>query len=205
MNFLKAFGIIAFWIFLSFIWVSLGQAKERECIHYGSVETWIKPYPVLNEWYKFYVDKNACESHEADFFKILASSEPLATKLNQAKVKFDQFYVPLSNLMQINWESIKDGKFQNIQSDLSLIDINLHKALSSMNSADQDYFRSIVLFDLPSEFARANGPPGSGNVETMMLTRRLNTDKSAYAKRLPIPAKEITPPPYKKMYPYGLE
>lgn len=205
MSFLKAFGIIAFWIFVSFVWVSLGQAKERECLSYGSVETWMQPYPVLNEWYKFYVDKHACQLQGDDFFKILASSEPLATKLNQAKVKFDQFYIPLSNLVNINWDSIKDGKLQNIQSDLSLIDVNLKKALSNMKSADQDYFRSIVLFDLPSEFAAVGGPPGNMKVEELMLTRRLNTDRSAYAKYLPMPAKEVNQPPYKKIYPYGLD
>ncbi len=204
MSFLKAFGIITLWILISFFWVSLGQAAPKNCLSYGNAETWMKPYPVLSEWYRYYVDKHACETDEANFFKILASSEPLATKLNQVKVKFDQFYIPLSNLMDIQWGNVKDGKLQNIQSDLTLIDGNLEKVLSHMKAADQDYFRSIVLLDLPSEFASLNGPPIPIR-EEMMLTRRLNTDKSAYAKRLPIAVREVTPPPYKKIYPYGLE
>lgn len=154
MGFLKAFTIITLWILLSFFWVSIGQSKELDCLSYGEVVTWLKPHPVLNDWYHFYVGRHACEPSGEEFFKTLASSEPLSTKLNQAKVTFEQFYIPISNLISVNWERVREGKEQNIQSDLSLIDTSLKKALSKMSVADQDYFRAIVLLDLPSEFAK---------------------------------------------------
>jgi len=153
MGFLKAVTIVTLWILLSFFWVSMGQSAERNCLSYGDMETWLKPHLILNDWYQFYVIRHDCEPRGEAFFKTLASSEPLSTKLNQAKVTFDQFYVPISNLISINWESVKTGREQNIQSDLILIDHGIRKALSKMSSADQDYFRAIVLLDLPSEFA----------------------------------------------------
>ena len=141
-------------ILLSFFWVSMGQSKEMECKNYGEVESWLGPHVVLRDWYQFYVARHAClPQQEAEFFKALASSETLSTKLNQAKVTFDQFYIPIANLIDIDWKKVKEVKAQNIQSDLTLIDISLKKTLSKMSTLDQDYFRAVVLLDLPSEFA----------------------------------------------------
>lgn len=153
MGFLKAFTIVTLWILLSFFWVSLGQSKEVAAINSGEVESWIKPYPHLDDWYRFFKDRNADGATAAEFFKTLASSESLATKLNQARVTFDQFYVPVSHLMTQNWEKVEGANSQRIQTDLISIDHSLGKILSRMNAADQDYFRAMVLLDLPSEFA----------------------------------------------------
>lgn len=197
MKFLKAFSIITLWILLSFFWVSMGQSKEKGCMNYGDVETWLKPHPVLSDWYHFYSGQHVCNTSGDDFFKTLASSESLSTKLNQARVTFDQFYVPVSHLMNINWDQVKVGNMQSIESDLTQIDHSLGKTLKTMNPADQDYFRATVLLDLPSEFAKANVPQEEKNES--IVTRRLN-QKSSGDGTGRIFFKEVVSPPYQQTY-----
>lgn len=140
------------WVLLSFFWVSLGQSKEG-CPDYGQMESWVKPYPTLNSWFHFYVDRKNCEAEDGDFFRILASSEPLSIRLNQAGVMFDQFYVPIYDLLSVNWERVDGEETQKIQSNFSSIDHSLKKAMLQLNAADQDYFRAVVLLNLPTDFA----------------------------------------------------
>lgn len=159
MSFLKAITIITLWMILSFVWVSMGQSKAKGgCLDYGELENWVKSYPVVKDWYHFYVDQNSCEAKPEEFLKILSSSEPLSTKLNQVKVKFDQFYVPLAHLLNIKWGNVDEKELQNIQSDLTLIDNSLKRVLQPMSLADGDYLRAVILLGLPSEFAKINPP-----------------------------------------------
>ena len=90
-----------------------------------------------------------------EFLKTLAGSDQLSIRLNQAQVSFDQFYVPINNVISVNWEDIDQETSQKIQSDLSLIDHSLNKAMVHMNSADKDYFRAVVLLNMPTEFVEA--------------------------------------------------
>ena len=152
MWFLKAVTFITLWVLLSFFWVRVGQSQVRSCPNYGQIETWVKAYPTLKSWYHFYQNQQKCESNESDFFKTLASSEPLSIKLNEARVSFEQFYVPVYNALSVDWGKAGEEESQKIQSDLSSIDQSLKKAMGKMNTADQDYFRAMVLMNLPSEF-----------------------------------------------------
>lgn len=197
MGFLKTFSLVVLWVLLSFFWVSMGQTKERGCLNFGTMESWLKPHPVLNDWYRFYASRHSCIHDEADFFKALASSEPLSTKLNQARVTFDQFYVPVSHLIGIDWSRVEEESLQGIQSDLTLINHSLNKAMSKMNPADQDYFRSIVLLDLPSQFAGTKGIE-NGSQEAM-ISRRLNKGQVPL-KRIEVENREVVPPPYQRVY-----
>lgn len=171
MSFLKAITIITLWMILSFVWVSMGQSKAKECFNYGEAESWLTAYPVVEDWFHFYVGQNSCEVKTEEFFKTLASSEPLSTKLNQARVKFDQFYIPLSHLLEIRWGSVQEKEAQNIQSDLTSIDHSLRKVLQEMTLADRDFFRSIILLGIPSEFGQAL-PAAEG--KRIWLSRRIN-------------------------------
>ncbi|MDO8526062.1 MAG: hypothetical protein Q7T03_00070 [Deltaproteobacteria bacterium] len=197
MGFLKAFTLITLWILLSFFWVSMGQTKEKECLNYGNVESWLKPHPVVMDWYRFYASRHACIYDEADFFKALASSEQLSTKLNQARVTFDQFYVPVSHLIGVDWKMVRDGSAQGIQSDLTQINHSLDKTLSKMNSAEQDYFRSIVLLDLPTQFA---GMKGDATHQELMVSRRINKGSPGSLKKIEVDNREVVPPPYQPAY-----
>lgn len=152
MGVLKAVTFITLWVLLSFFWVGLGESKSP-CPNYGSIESWLKPYPTLNSWYRFYVDRQDCKAGDGEFLRVLASSEPLSIKLNQAEVLFDQFYVPIHDLLSINWEKVAGEETQKIQSDFSTIDHSLKKAMINMNAADQDYFRAVVLLSLSTDFA----------------------------------------------------
>lgn len=196
MIFLKAFSIVALWMILSFFWVSLGQSKNVDCFNYAEVESWLKEHPTVQEWFRYYIDKNGCAVTEGEFFKTLASSEPLSTKLNQAKVKFDQFYVPVSHLLEIDWESIADKESQNIQSDLTLIDHSLKAVLQKMTAVDQDYFRATVLLGLPSDYVERQK---KRNGMTEQVSRRINRE-AAEPKRLPIHFKDVAPTPHERAY-----
>lgn len=153
MGILKAVTVVMAWILLSFFWVSHGQSAEIRCSNYGQVDSWLEPYPVLRNWYHFYVDRQDCEANAEEFFKALASSEQLSIKLNEVRITFDQFYVPIYDVLEMtDWQKILQDDFQNIQSDLSLIDHSLRRAMGNMKAADQDYFRAVVLLDLPRDF-----------------------------------------------------
>lgn len=196
MIFLKAFTIVTLWMILSFFWVSLGQSKTVDCFNYTEVESWLKEHPTVEEWFRYYIDKNGCTAQEEEFFKTLAGSDALSTKLNQAKVKFDQFYVPVSHLLEVDWESVADKESQNIQSDLTLIDHSLKSVLQKMNPADQDYFRATVLLGLPSDYVKWQK---KRNGMTDTLSRRINRSP-AEPKRLPIHFKDVSSPPYERAY-----
>lgn len=152
MRFLKSAIIVVFWIALSFLWVGSGQSGDRDCLNPENIESWLNPHPVLKEWYQFYAERHSCPATQGDFFKTLASSETLSTKMNQSKVSFDQFYRPLYHLMSVDWDNGKEEKGQNIQSDLILLDQSLKKVLSNMSDDNRQYFQEMVLLDLPGEF-----------------------------------------------------
>lgn len=150
---LKFISIIAFWVAISFFWVSLGQSQSfAPCRGYQNVEIFLEGNQVLADWFHYYLAERKCEGDENDFFKVLATSETLSTKLNQARVKFHQFYVPLFNVTGLNWERIEVDKTLDIQSDLKSIENSLTSVLSNMNPADADYLRATVLLTLPSDF-----------------------------------------------------
>ena len=197
MGFLKAVTFITLWILLSFFWVSLGQGQAKNCPAYGQMESWLNANPLLKSWFHFFVDRQNCEIDEEAFFKALAASEPLSIKLNQAKVTFEQFYVPLYHLLAIvDWNEVSREEAQTVQSDLSLIDHSLRKALGKMNLADQDYFRAVVLLDLPSEFveeATSQEALGFG-----LLSRRLNLETDF--QRSQIDTQDVISPPYQRVF-----
>lgn len=197
MGFFKAVTLIALWILLSFFWVSLGQSQLKRCGSYGQLDGWLKPYPLLGSWYHFYVDRKECEANSGEFFKTLASSEQLSIKLNQAKVAFDQFYVPIYNMLSLDWKKVGPEDFQKIQSDLSTIDHSLKKAVFDMNAADRDYFRAVVLLDLPKEFVWNESRGFKANPAT--LSRRLNYGPEA-SRPSRIDSREIASPPIEKVY-----
>ncbi|MBI5299469.1 MAG: hypothetical protein HY877_04150 [Deltaproteobacteria bacterium] len=153
MRVIKPILIVALWVALSFIWVGVGQSADRVCTTTENIESWLTPHPVLKEWYQFYLNRHTCLTDKGDFFKTLASSETLSTKMNQARITFDQFYIPLYHLMSVDWDDgVKEEKGQNIQSDLILLDHSLKKVLSNMSNDNRQYFQEMVLLDLPGEF-----------------------------------------------------
>lgn len=191
MGFLKAITYIALWVLLSFVWVSLGQA--RSCPNYGAMGACLKPYPVLNSFYHFYVDRQDCVIDQEAFFKTLAASEQLSIKLNQVKVTFEQFYVPLYHLLSVEGCESSD---QKIQSDLSVMDHSLNKALKSMNAADQDYFRAVVLLDFHSEFVREEK---EDLLIRATLTKRLNSPTDDFSREQ-IDFQDVVSPPYERIF-----
>lgn len=194
MGFFKAITFITLWVLLSFFWVSLGQGQGR-CASYGEMEGWLKAHPELKSWLRFYVERQNCAVDEEAFLKTLAASEPLSIKLNQAKVTFEQFYVPLYHLLSVeNWEALGGESAQSIQSDLSLINHSLKKAMETMNLADQDYFRAVVLLDLPSEFGqKGTEANGSG-----LLSGRINRD--TLSRRPRMDTRDVVAPPYERVF-----
>jgi len=133
----------------------MGQSAEKHCTSYGQIDSWLKPYPTLESWYHFYSDRQQCDMSAEEFFKTLASSEPLSIKLNETRVSFEQFYVPIYSVLAVtDWKKIGDDDSQKIQSDLSSIDHSLKTAMGRMSDLDRDYFRSMVLFDLSSDFVQ---------------------------------------------------
>lgn len=197
MGFFKAILFITLWVLLSFFWVSMGQAEVRSCSNYGAVASWLKPCPVLKSWYQFYLERNACESDAEAFFKTLAASEALSIKLNQERVTFEQFYVPLYHLLSIgSWDRVLDqGEAQTVQSDLVLIDHSLKKSRGKMDAADWDYFRAVVLLDLPSEFVEEEQEV---LVQTT-LSKRLNPKEENFP-RLQIDSRDVASPPYERVF-----
>lgn len=195
MGFLKAITFITLWILLSFFWVSLGQGQAKRCPSYGEMESWIKPYPLLTDWYHFYMDRQDCLLNQEEFFKTLAASEALSIKLNQAEVTFEQFYVPLYHVLSIeNWGGLDKEEIQKIQSDLNLIDHSLKKAMGLMNAADQDYFKAVVLLDLPSEFVLEKSAKAGA-----VLSKRLNRPVENPARQQ-IDFRDIAQSPYQRVF-----
>ncbi len=192
MRLFKAVGFIALWVLLSFLSIRLGQAKE--CVADKRVEGWIHSYSTLNSWYHFYLNRQGCDMDISDLLKTLAGSEPLSIRLNQAKVSFDQFYVPISELLDVNWEGIDKEDDQKIQSNLSIINHSLNRAMGTMGEADKDYFRAVVLLNLPSEFVEA--PPVKNG--RAVISRRLNKETGRSPPR--IDPKDVTPPPYERVF-----
>ena len=148
---LRTYTIVALILIFSCFFVQVGFAKSL-CASQSETSTWFKPYPLLNEWYAFFAAQQECSADTRAFFNTLVNSDTLSTKLNQAHVSFDQFYAPLYHLLSRDWEEMKRTDSQDIQSDLSAIDHALKRAMSLMQSLDQDYFRSVVLLELPREF-----------------------------------------------------
>lgn len=197
MGLLKAVTFITLWILLSIFWVSLGQGQTNPCSSYGQMEDWLKSHSALKSWFHFFVDRKNCIIDEEAFFRALAASEPLSIKLNQAKVTFE-FYVSLYHVLSVpDWAQVEREEAQAIQSDLSLIDHSLKRAMGKMNLADQDYFRAVVLLDLPSEFVEEASPEealGHG-----LISSRLNQD--AEFQRVQIDTQDVVPAPYERAYP----
>lgn len=152
MSFLKAVTIITLWLVLSFFWVSMGQSQERQCSPNSNLENMLRPHPVLADWHRFCVKSKACEMDGKELFQILAGNETLSTKLNQARVKFEQFYIPISHLMALDWGCLSQEEIRDLQSDLTLINHSLGRVLSSMSTLDSDFLRATVLLDHPSDF-----------------------------------------------------
>lgn len=195
MGFFRAVTLITLWVLLAFFWVSLGQSQVKECPNYGEVENWLRPYPVLGSWYHFYVDHQACVVDEKAFLQTMAASESLSIKLNQAQVTFEQFYVPLYHLLAVdNWVRMDQDETQKIQSDFLLIDHSLAKTLKSMSSADQDYFRAVVLFDLPSEFVQEEAE----GLAPATLSERINREGDDLPR--PIDSRDVASPPYERTF-----
>lgn len=198
MSFLKAVTIITLWLVLSFFWVSMGQSQayEEEC-HRVNLESLIKPHPVLSDWYRFCRDRNVCDGSVKDLLRIISNSETLSTKLNQASVRFDQIYSPLSRLIDSNLECLAARDLQDVQSDLSLIDDSLHRVLTKISLADADYLRAVVVLSQASDFVRA---PSRDDGKAISVTRRLNRSKYHYKVDLPIHYKEIADIPYTDVF-----
>lgn len=197
MGLLKAITFITLWILLSFFWFKVGQGQAKDCASYGQMESWLNPHPVLKNWFHFYVARQNCEINEEAFFKALAASEPLSIKLNQVRVTFEQFYVPLYHILSVaDWQEIGQEETQKIQSDLSLIDHSLERAMKKMNLANQDYFRAVVLLDLPSEFVEETISQEA--LSSGLLSRRLNRETGS--QQLQIDTQDVVPAPYQRTY-----
>lgn len=192
---LKSVALAAFFLSLALLWAPLGHAgntaaKDQGCRHGGAVEEWLESHATLKDWAQFYFDQHQCHSTVDEFLKALAASEPLSTKLNQERVTFEQFYVPLAHLMKVNWNGVRGEEMPDVQSNLMLIDVSLKKVLVKMNDADADYFKSMVLSESGSDFVRRD----KSNIDETYLARRINFQPAA--SRHPMHYRDVVPTPY---------
>lgn len=195
MLWLKRVGVVLLWVALSFMWVGLGQSRAKKCENYGQAVSWLKPYLILNDWYHFYLNEQNCTLEMEDFLRVLAASETLSTKLNQAKVTFDQFYTPIYHLLELDWEKVDKKDFQNVQSDLSVINDSLRRTMLLMPLPDQDYFRAVVLLGLQREFVQLKKFKTQES-EILEISRRLNQEAPETHPPRSIHFQEVVPPPY---------
>ena len=184
---------IAFFVVLSFFWVSLGHAAQSHCRQAEGAEEWLDSHNTLRDWTEYYFAQNQCRGSVQEFWKALATSEPLSTKLNQVRVTFDQFYIPLAHLLRPRWDEMDLEETQEIQSDLMMIDVSLQKVLKQMSAADGDYFRATVLSGQESDFVR-----NDRRLEERTVANRINL-QTVHSKRR-MHYRDVAPPPYQPVY-----
>lgn len=197
MSFLKAVTIITLWLVLSFFWVRLGQSQERGCTDFGNMSDLISPHPVLADWYRFCVDRKACEPNAKDIFRIIAGNETLSTKLNQAHVKFNQIYSPLTRLISADFGCLSALEIQDVQSDLASINDSLLKVLNPLSLADQDYLRAVVILSHASDYGEEK--PAQQPAKYRYLMGRLNRDSDKDFGRQMHP-RDVAPIPYEEVF-----
>lgn len=194
---------LAFFLALALLWVPLGHtASERgvgnklakECRLYAGMSDWLESHATLDEWTRLYFHQHGCRGSLDAFLKLLATSEALSTKLNQARVTFDQFYIPLSHLLQVNWNRVDSEAMPEIQGDLMLLDISLKKVMVEMTAADADYFRATILSGGESDFVRHE----ERLFRERAVSYRINEPSLRAGRR--IHYREVSPLPFESAY-----
>lgn len=194
---------LAFFLALALLWMPLGHAAggktadskmANDCRVYSSMADWLESHATLDDWTRFYFHQHDCRGSLDAFLKLLATSEALSTKLNQARVTFDQFYVPLSHLLQVNWNRVDSEEMPEIQGDFMLLDISLKKVLVEMTTADADYFRATILIGGESDFVLQEERLFRGRA----VSHRINEQSPRAGRR--IHYREVSPLPFESAY-----
>ncbi|MDO8494689.1 MAG: hypothetical protein Q7S68_05075 [Deltaproteobacteria bacterium] len=195
-------SLVLFVVSVSLVWAGFGSAQERGkegvaiCQDYGSLDAWTASHPTVQSWYHFYVNHQDCVIDVADFFKILASSESLSTKLAQEKVTFENFYIPLSYLLSVNFEAVGADEAQEVHANLDLIEQSLSRAMVHLHDQDKKFLRAIVLLGEETEFVEGR----TLDFDEVKIASRLNRYKAEPKGQLQIHPEEVAAHPYERMF-----
>lgn len=144
--------LVVLWLAVSLLWAASAFPQTSQCTNFGKLDSWLGNYPTLKNWYHFYVAQLDCDSNEKGFIELLSDSEALSIQLAEAKVTFEQCYVPMSEMIDSDFDRLETDRAGEIQGNLMQIEQCLHKAMRNMSPAEQDYFRALVLLRRESQF-----------------------------------------------------
>ena len=139
-------------LFSSFLLLGAKIGLASSCEQYGSVDSFLNSYPTVQSWYHFYVEKSHCNLVKERFFNVLARSEALSIQLAEAKTTFEQCYLPIVELAGEDFDPAEKKEAYEVAGNLISLEQCLKKAMQNMTAADQDYFRSMVLFQEETDF-----------------------------------------------------